>query len=352
MAQGDFQKEEFDKDELAALGEAEQETAPDAETSEQEEQGPETQEADEKPAESETERKAEPSADQLAAAELMGLEIVTDEKSGKQYIVDEDGQRIPPKRFAEVYRKAKEGDRIQEKLDLFKKLGPEGYYRMYPAERPEPEERPQPQQPQQMDLGALPVVGGKYDGMTLREVYDVDPVFATALQNDFLWRQKEEVRKRQETQEQEKKSAKAEIEDFVKDISKTAYDKAPAALSKEESTYVIEVVDEVIKFISNTGRAKNMKDAFLIMNQEGLFSAVAQAAAKKAIQNLAKSKAPPSIDTGIGGNGRETGFEGMEKMTESQLAAKLDAMSDKEAMAFLKNAPKSLRAKHPSLPWG
>jgi hypothetical protein len=92
-------------------------------------------------------------------------------------------------------------------------------------------------------------------------------------------------------------------------------------------------------------------DAYWLMNKEGLLKGAAEKAAAKTNKNLTDRKGPASIDTGKGGEIKETGFEAYEKMTEEQLTAKIDAMTDKETAKFFKDAPDSLRKKYPSIPW-
>ncbi|MFH2076186.1 MAG: hypothetical protein ABIJ57_12710, partial [Pseudomonadota bacterium] len=279
---GDFQKETFDKDELTALGEAE--AAPAAEKAEPApEKGPEPEAEPEgeitpevKP---ETEPKAEPTAEELAAAEDQGFRIETDEK-GHTYIIDDDGTKIPPKRFREVYREAKEGERTKEKFDLFKKLGPEGYYQAYPDERPEgPVREPQRETiPPDTDIGALIVKqpDGQYDGMTLREVYEIDPVFATNLQTEFLWQQKQEATRQAGEMDQMRKESATEIETFAESVAQETFGKAAKGLSKDEEGRVAETIQAVLDFMNTTHRGGgNISDAYFLMNKEGLLKGAA-----------------------------------------------------------------------------
>jgi hypothetical protein len=358
MGTGDFKTDEFSKEELTALGEAEAapaaEKAEPAETEPEPEANPEGEVApEEKP---ETELKPEPTPEELAAAEDQGFRIETDEK-GHTYIIDEDGERIPPKRFREVYREAKEGERTKEKFDLFKKLGPEGYYQAYPDERPAERPAPEPQRetiPPDADIGSLIVKqpDGPYDGMTLRDVYGVDPVFATNLQTDFRMQQRLDIEKQRGEQDRVKMEAATEIESFANDISKDLFGKESKALSKDEDSKIAETIQTVLGWMSKTHRGGgNIADAYFLMNKEGLLKGAASKAAAATIKNLQDRKGPASIDTGKGGEVKETGFEAMEKMTEADLTKKIDGMSDKDAAKFFKTAPKALRAKYPGLPW-
>jgi len=367
---GDFQKETFDKDELAVLGEAE-EKAPDAEKDEpKKDEGPGTQ--DQKPPDGEvpperevkveTEPKAEPTAEELAAAEDQGFRIETDEK-GHTYIIDDDGTKIPPKRFREVYREAKEGERTKEKLDLFKKLGPEGYYRVYPYERPEtPPVREVPREviPSDVDVGGLlvqyephiPQDQRPYEGMTLRDVHEVDPVFATNLQTEFLWKQKQDVAVRMGEMNRVRQESATEIETFAGVIAKENFGKSVKELSKDEEGKVVDTIQAVLNFMNNTGYGDGLMDhAYFLMDREGHLKGAANKAAAKTLKDLQNRQGPASINTSTGGEVKGTGFEAYEKMTEAALTAKIDGMNENETRKFFKDAPKSLRAKYPSIPW-
>lgn len=363
---GDFKTETFDKDELAALGEAEP-AAPAAEKAEPvKKEGPEPKvepegevAPEEKP---ETEPTVTPTAEELAAAEDKGFRIETDDK-GHQYIVDDDGTRIPPKRFKEVYREAKEGERTKEKLDLFKKLGPQGYYQVYPEERPEaPPAREVPREviPPGADIGSLLVQydpktsaeNRQYEGMTLRDVHAIDPVFATNLQTEFLWQQKQAAVQQVGEFNRVRQESATEIETFAESVAKENYGKSTKELSKDEEGKVVDTIQAVLNFMTKTNRGSGlMDDAYFLMNKEGLLKKAAENASMGTLKSLQERRGPASIDTAQGGEVKDTGFEAYGKMTEVALTAKIDAMTDKEVAKFFKDAPKSLRAKFPSIPW-
>jgi len=367
METGKFHKEEFSEEELTALGEAEKDdTATSTKTVAKEEGTGKTQEdtetEDKKEEESEekesteTEQKVEPTAEELAAAEEEGFQIEKDEKTGKQYIVDEDGARIPPKRFKEVFYEAKEGQRTKEKFDLFKKLGPEGYYTAYPDERPEDfgKEEPKGDLPIIEDIGSMIVTqpDGPYDGMTLREVYEKDPVFAGNLQANYLFEQREAERQRKDAEERTRSDSQAEVETFAAGIAKELFDKAPDALSQVEEGQVGDTINLVIEWMTKTHRGGGIvSDAYTLMVKEGLIKSVNKKASMKAINDLTGKRGPGSIDTSHGGDVKATGFEAYEKMSEDDLTKAIDAMPDPKLAKFLKEAPKSMRSKHPGIPW-
>ena len=356
---GDFKEETFDKDELAALGEAETTATATVtdKTVQDKDKGPEPPEVTEvTEVTTETEQTVTPTAEEQAAAEDQGFRIETDEK-GHTYIIDDDGTKIPPKRFREVYREAKEGERTKEKLDLFKKLGPQGYYQAFPDERPETPAQPEPRReiiPPGADIGALIVQqpNGPYDGMTLRDVYQQDPVFATNLQTDFLLKQREAEDQRRGEAGRVRNEAATEIETFAESVAQETFGKAAKGLSKDEEAKIVGTIQTVLDWMHATHRGGgNISDAYFLMNKEGLLKGAANKAAAKTLKDLQERSGPASIDTGQGGEAKETGFEGVEKMTEEALTKKIDGMNDKETAKFFKEAPDSLRKKYPSLPW-
>lgn len=331
----DYHEEEFSPEELEALGEGTTEEK----TAEETEEGTGTQEettTEEGEATTETEQ-GEASAEQTEETQA------------------EDKDPIQ-KRFDRLTWEKHETER---KLDLFKKLGPEGYYQAYPDERPAEQEKPQPQQqvqqPVQQDIGSMIVrqPGGPYDGMTLRDVYAEDPVFATQLQTNFYRQQWEAEAARNAQQSQLKNAATQEIETFADSIAQETFGKPSKELSKDEESRIHGTIQEVIAWMTTTHRGGgNISDAYFLMNREGLLKKAKESASQKAIKDLQERKGPPSIDTGRGNAPQDTGFEAYGKMTEEQLEAKIGKMSDRELDKFLKEAPQSLRSKFSSLPWG
>jgi len=328
----EYFEEEFSKEELAALGE------------EKEPVGDELPEGEpeESPEES-TEQVEETETEQAASAE----ETQTEEEK-----IDPIQKRID--------RLTWERHETERKFDLFKRLGPERYYEAYPDERPQEEQQPIPQQhpvqqPVPQDIGSMIVrqPGGPYDGMTLRDVYIEDPVFATNLQTQFIMSRQQEAMMRQAEEVRVKSEAQQEIESFADMIAAEEFNLDAKSLTPEQEARVAGTIQQVLDWMGRTRRGGgNIADAYFLMNKEGLIKKAAAQAGQKAIQDLAKRQGPPSIDTTGGGTAQDTGFAAMEKMTETQLLNRVDRMNDKELAKFLSEAPQSLRSKHPTLPWG
>jgi hypothetical protein len=302
----------------------------------------------------ETEPKAELSAEEKTAAEDQGFRIETDEK-GRQYIVDDDGTKIPPKRFTEVYREAKAGERTKEKFDLFKRLGPEAYYQAFPEEKPaeaaaqQPAEEIRQRSTPDVDTGGLVVQqpGGSYDGMTLREVFDVDPVFATRLQTEYLWQQREDQARQASEMTRLQSESKAEIETFAGNIAKELFDKEPASLSKDEELKIAKTIQDVLDFMKTTHRGGGfIHDAYQLMTMDKKLSEARNKTAANVVDSL--RKAPVGH---IGGGPSQTAANDYEGMTEGQLSETVGNMTDAEKVTFYAKATPALRRKFPSWPW-
>jgi len=352
MGAGDYKKDEFDKDELAALGEV-AETAPVAEKTEPiEKEGPEPkeepkEESTEEPKETPKEEpKAEPTKEEIAAIETKGARF----EDG--HIIDEDGNKIPLKRFREIYFEAKEGERTKEKLHLLKTLGPDEYYRVHPDEKPADYRSPQ-QRINPLDLTVqrkVPNVPYQYEGMTLREVMQQDPDEGATLLEDWKAGQQQQVStKDREIEENAKEAAEfAEIvarEVFSKDLRSMTKEEAESEDGKKMSKAINDLIFEVYKWGAESG-----KHQYRLVDMWRLKNKADPVKQEKALKSLEQKPVVKSIGSG-GGSVGQTGFEAYEAMSEDELTTKLDGMKDKELKEFYKKAPASLRKKYPSIPW-
>jgi hypothetical protein len=191
--------------------------------------------------------------------------------------------------------------------------------------------------------------------MTLRDVFNQGgdaAIFAMNLRDQFLDGQRKEASKKGEADAKLRQSAEAEIVSFASDLSQEMFGKSPSAVTKEEETKIGETIQAVTDWMAKTHRGGGViADAYFLMMKEGILKKVSEVAAQRTLKSITERKGPASIDTGNGGEAKETGFEGMEKMTEEALTNKIDTMTDKETAQFFKEAPDSLRKKYPSLPW-
>ncbi|MFA6290181.1 MAG: hypothetical protein WC637_00290 [Victivallales bacterium] len=387
MPVGDFKVDTFSDEEKAALGEAKAEKTTETKTEPVEtevKEGPETQtETTETKTETEvktepevkTEQTAEPTAEEKEAAEDQGFQVVTDEK-GRSYIVDEDGERIPPKRFKEIYREAKEGERIREKHNLLKQIGPEEFYRLYPDEKPagyKPQEKqaaPIPKAASFQEIANLevndPTPGSPIHGKRLGELLSSDDEIERVAGHSLLAQYEQSQRDAENAEKQKKEAyaqeATSEFNAFCFSRAKemlldqAGQPKDPATYTPAELERVAAVGRKVLEWTLTpdpvTGRSRShytMADAYFLMNRDNIIKTEKTKAAKATLETITK---PAVRSIGPGGGGTPTGFEAVEAMTESQLTDHIDKMSDSELKKFYRDAPKSLRDKHPSLPWG
>lgn len=344
---GEFHKEEFTPEEMAVLGET----------------PPEPQKAEPEPAPSET----PPKETEAPSAETEPTPEPEPEKPPEQkfkvdgdFIVYEDGERIPVDRFAKVYKQAKDGERLTEKHNLLKQLGRDEYFRLYPDEAPEGWKPKEPErQPEQtagpVDPFNLVVQGGHYHGMTLGQVWEIDSKEGFRLFNAWKDGQAAEqaTKAAQEAAEKEKQGkfeaeSERELTAFATERAKELFDKAPDALTDAEKAQVSESISATIKWMKETGRGGGvMADAWFLMNKDSILTKARESAAKGTIDALKK---PPvgSIDTGKG-TPPESLYGKYAAMTRDQLAREIDGMTTAQTADFLKNAPEPVRRKFPDL---
>ena len=351
---GDFKQDDFSDEERAALGEVEEGKG---KVEEPEKTEPEAKE-DVKtpdPAEVKTEEvKPEPTEEEKAAMSAEGVKLV--EENGRQYILDADGEKIPVERWRKIYGKAKtaetEKEQISNKLNLFKQLGAEEYYKVYPDEKPA-DYKPVTKEPEakttEEDFNSMEVSGGKYDGQTIGEVAQVDPVSATLMVNNYL------DGKRAAVAEESKKKEEFQV-NFINEKNSFCMSRAKELFNKdkdftpEEIQQVNTVYQELANFmVANKIAHYRMDDAYFLMTKDKVIKS-AKIDAAKAVINDATKKPVGFIGSGDS-NAGVSGFEAYLSMTEEALAKSIDKMNDKEQTKFYKDAPKALREKYPSLPW-
>lgn len=296
-------------------------------------------------------KEEEPPPEEKQAMESMGLRI------DKGYIIDDDGTKIPAKRWKSLYRDFQEEKRgkaeTERKLTLFKELGPEKYYEIHPGEAPAgwkpPEKEEKPLETAIPSLGAMIVKGGPHDGKTLNEVWQEDPAYASAIQNNYLDTERRKVETEHQTNERLKRESEEEINTFTVEISKELFDKEADKLTPKEEAEIAKAIQSVLDWMGKTNRGSGkIQDAYFLMNKEKILTDAKTKGAKAALEGL-KKPSIPSISPA--GGAVSSGFSAYEGMTAEQLADEVAKMSDKEAMKFFREAPQSLRAKFPSAAW-
>lgn len=283
------------------------------------------------------------------AAEETEETTETEPKLEDGYIVYPDGNKIPVDRFEKVYGQGKEHERnlseTQEKLNLLQ-TDPEEYYKKFPDEKPEAETvSTQPK------IGEMRVTGGEYDGMTLAEVYNIDPVEAQSIQFNYQMSQRDAQTKTRDTEARMLEEINAEMESFSQARAKDFFDKEFSALTEAELSQLNTLTENVIAWGKETGRGSGkIEDIYFLMHKDTLLSAEKGKGIQALINGQVKS-VPSTAGGGKVDTGTETGYSRFLNMSEDQMATAIDDMSDAEYLKFKKEAPAALKKKHHGLPW-
>lgn len=326
--------EGFTPEELAILGEVEDEAG---ETSE--EQG------------EKTEQEAEGEASEEEKGELKEAAEEGEEKTAEEEEEQEDA-RIPQSRLNEVVAQREEA---KQKLDLFKRLGPDKYYEVYPDEKPKETDEgtkapPLSRIPSMKEAGNMIVKGGEYDGKTLAEVYEVDSLAATDLYIAFREEQREQARSQEQEQTKLKEESERELNRFSQNLCQELYEKDIDALSDDEGKEIDKIIQSVLDWMEETGRGGGkVEDAYWLMNKDRILADAKEKGVKSFVKTLQK-KTVPNVKGNKGG-GAKTGYEAYEGMSENQLAETVANMSDPQFEKFRKDAPESFKKKFPGVDW-
>ena len=319
----------------------------------------ETATATETKTEQDKPKEGELTPEEQQAATEEGYKLETDKK-GRQYLVNAD-ERIPVERFKKVYGQSKatqqELTELKEERDLIKRMGLDAYYKAFPDKAPEGYKPPEPERkatpvPSNFDPLNLPVKGGNYDGYTLREVMQVDPDEARRLYDGWIGQQiavsRQEEERVSRTQKEQVSAAKSFGDARAKELFGVQdVDQLPADQQRKILLIGNEVLDWQTK---NNCLHYSFEDAYRLKNYEDRIKQAEERGAANAIKGLQKA-GPASINTAAGGDVKPTGWEAVSKMTEKELDAHLDTLDDAAHSKFLKEAPASIRAKYPSMPW-
>lgn len=360
MAQGDFKEEEFTDEEKAALGEVDDskkdEGKPPDEADQKDDKPPEDGKPpeDDKPPEGKTEDEQKPDAETQAVIDEQGAKLITE--NGKQYVVDDEGSKIPLERFKKVYGRSKELERekeeIENKHNLFKTLGAEKYYEVYPDEKPadfKPAAPPTPP-PQYEDLNKMVVKGGQYDGWTIEEVAKENVAAATIMINNYLDGKRRAEETERNKQEEFNRNFNNERNTFLYERAKEIYQKTEG-YTQDEINGVNAVYQKLSQWMITEKKTHyKLEDAWKLMNHDEIVKKARIEAGKEALKKATDKKVTPSIGNGDSKAGL-TGFDNVMAMTEDQLTDHISKMTDKEFVKFTKDAPKALKDKYPNLPW-
>jgi len=362
MGNGDFAKEKFSKEELDALGEAPEAVGSCEDDGTGEIREEQAGEDSGKEVSSETgneEKSAQLTIEEKEVAQKEGVRLV--EENGRQYLVDDEGAKIPVQRWRKNYARTQADIRTavraagetNKKLNLLKELGADRYYEIYPDEAPEGYQPSAAQnnrrsQPESAgDFTNMMVQGGKYDGRLLGDVARENPQAANLILNNYL----ETVQTSRQARQMEEfdRSFAEERDQFCLNRAKELFNKTDNFTDSEKAK-IAGVYNELSRWMIAGGVPHyNMEHAWFLMNKDRIIQSARAAAAEDAVKK-AIEPGVKSIGSGSG-QGRATDYDSYLSMTEDALADAIDRMSDAQQKRFYKEAPVELRNKYPSLPW-
>jgi hypothetical protein len=312
----------------------------------------------------ETVQEEQLSSDENKAAETAGYKLEKDK--GRTYLVDDQGTRIPVTRWKKHYAETQahietatqEAQTSKRKLNLIKELGPDKFYELHPEERPEGWKPPAPKAPARATIPAEQygnlTYGNKdpnhpWNGLTLREIHEQDPIAAKALLDQYIANEAASVRSEQEQQEKWRKDSETEINTFSDVRAKEMFGKELGKCSAEEQEKVKGVIASTLDWMTKTKRgAGNIEDAYFLMNKDTILESERTKGSKAALESLNKPGVP-SISAGKGSQAVVS--TDVSAMTTAQLSNHIYGLPESKMMEFLRTAPAELKAKHPTLPW-
>ncbi len=308
-------------------------------------------------------KEPEHTEDEKKAVESAGAKIEVDAK-GKTWIIDDEGTRIPLKRWRSNYRESQEHKRGKEeaerKLNLFRELGPERYYSLYPADKPANWKPPAARPAKEADVFDLvaqyPDPSNPYHGKTLREIYALDAAEGRRLEREYEKTRSAETERARaaaaatESQKQQIiKDAEAEVETFMDHLAGEMFAKKADALTPQEKAQVESSIQATLDWMGTTRRGAGiLSDAYFLMNKEKIVADAKTKGGKGALESLQRASVP-SINAG--GGAATTGMGAFEAMSRDELAARIADMDEKAFITFSKQASAALKAKHPDVPW-
>jgi len=303
--------------------------------------------------------------DEKKEIEKDGFKIETDKK-GRTYVTDSEGTKIPETRFGKIYREGKEAKSLREeneelktKQTLFKKLGPDQYYKMHPEEAPEGY---QPKQAPAQSTAVLPiddprilemkVNGGLYDGMTLNDVLDTNRDHGLKIYSKYVVTASEAISRQRDAQTKTQTEQENAVKSFGANRAKELFGlEDTSKMTPEQTTQITKIGQEVINWqVLNDKLHMDWEDAYRLMNHDKLIKAAEERGASKTFKELQKA-GPGSINTGSGGGAKPSEWDEIARMDDQALGKHIDSLDDAKMQKFLKEAPASIRAKHPGICW-
>lgn len=242
-----------------------------------------------------------------------------------------------------------EREETKRKLDLFKRIGPEKYYEVYPDEKPDNFQPDGARKEEVEDYESMLITGGSYDGWTLGDLAKEKPLLATKMLNEYLDGQRQAREEAAKKETLSKEAWRTDVNTFGENLATDLYGKGGKDLSDDERKKVTDVIWQVDEWMrKNRKTGYSYSDAYLIMNKDNLI----KDATGKAISGVvgALKKSPVGSVSGKAGSGSAS--TNWDDMSEADLERAIMGMNDRETEEFYSKASPALRKKFPSMPWG
>lgn len=251
-----------------------------------------------------------------------------------------------------------EKNEANRKIQLLKELGHQRYFEIYPDEVPagyQPPQKAQPKPEPQHAPASMEQVGemvvqvpGRYQGMTLNEVFEVDKAAGTILLNQYIAYENQVVQteRAKQTEAQQKQLAVREVTNFCSARAIELYDKDLSEATDEETAEVAKVLQGVIDWQKKTKQLNlTVEQAYYRMRNEEKRSKEQQAK-----QTLEKVQTPAVGSVGTKKvAGGELGYEALMTMSKDQLTDHIDSMPRAKFKEFMKDPNNPLRKKYPDM---
>jgi hypothetical protein len=256
----------------------------------------------------------------------------------------------------------------QRKLDLMTRLGREGYYKVYPDEKPAAAATPdlKPKEDRAIrfsDAQSMVIDGGQYAGMTLGDVYKTDPMAAQDMYLDYRDEQRASIDRKAADESERLTESQTELNSFSAGIAKEMFDKtttfkfeasgnmSSADLSVDENSKVQGFVRSLMDWMDETNRGGNsLSDALYLMTRDDQIADAKSDGAKALVAQL-KAGSTATVKANKGSGGKKSGYDAYESLDRDGLAAKIEGMSDAAFVKFSKDAPQSIKDKFADIPW-
>ena len=260
---------------------------------------------------------------------------------------------VPVDRFNKVYGERKE---IERKFDLFRRLGPDKYYEVYPDERPADTGPaatttatiPGQRIPTFRESLSLPIDGGPHAGKTLRDLWESDDAEDRAdaqdLYNDYRDSIKAQTDETKLNDAKMKEKEDAEYNAFYDARAEELFGKELDKCGESEIIQIRELTLSIQQQMPAM-HVYNIENAYKLLTLDDRLKNARGESIKSLIEAARKGKTI-HIDSKKGTTKGGTGYDGLTEMTDAQVSAHLNTLSEAGLVKFWEKAPASFIEKH------